>query len=176
MLKIFNTQLNGLFKGISEQEFPIEDAARLLAQAAIGDGNIYIHGFKEMQGILPQALEGLEAIPNGKPLFQDKQQMALSPVDRVLIASRYSHDSEAVSLAKQLQEEQIPFIALSTITDEQQEGIHDLADIHINLNVKRGLIPTETGERIGYPSLLVALYAIYAITLTLIDVMEELQE
>ncbi|MEH6943626.1 DUF2529 family protein [Bacillus sp. JJ722] len=176
MLKIFTTQLNGIFKNITEDEFIIEDAARLLAQAAISDGGIYIHGFKEMQGVLSQAIEGDEAIPHCKPLFVNNRLVSLSPVDRVILVSRHSHDEDALQLAHQLINEQIPFIALSSIVDSQQEGLQTLADLHIDLKLKRGLVPTETGERIGYPALLIALYVLYAINLTLIELLNELHE
>ncbi|WP_042351076.1 DUF2529 family protein [Bacillus massiliigorillae] len=174
MLKIFTTQLNGIFKSISDDEFTIEDAARLLAQAAISDGNIYIHGFKDMQGVLFQALEGDEAIPHCKPLYVNDELAKLSPVDRIILVSHHSHDEDALSLAHQLAQDYIPFIALSSIVDDEKEGLQNLADVHINLKLKRGLVPTETGERVGFPSLIVALYSLYTINLTLKELLEEL--
>lgn len=176
LLKIFSTQLTGVFKNISNDEFYMEDAARLLAQAVVGDGSIYIHGFQEMQGITNQAIDGIEPMPNCKPLPIDNTFDYVSAVDRVLIISRYSDDQEAIKLAEDLYKENIPFVAISTILDDQKEGIHTLADVHINLRQKRGLVPTETGERVGFPSLLTALYAFHGIQLTLNELLEELQE
>ena len=67
MLKIFSTQLNSLFKKVMEkEEFNMEDAARLLAQAAVGDGTIYIHGFGEMDGVTKEALNGIEPFIKAK--------------------------------------------------------------------------------------------------------------
>lgn len=175
MLKIFTTQLNGIFKSISDDEFTIEDAARLLAQAAISDGSIYIHGFNDMQGVLSQAIESEEAMPHCKPLYVNNQLATLSPVDRVILVSRHSHDAEALQLAQQLADEYIPFIALSSVVNTEIEGLQDMADVHIDLKLKRGLIPTETGERVGFPSLLIALYGLYAINLTLTELLEELE-
>lgn len=52
MLKMFSTQLTGLFNRLQEKEdFSIEDGARLLAQAAAGEGTVYIFGIKEMQAV-----------------------------------------------------------------------------------------------------------------------------
>ena len=48
---------------MEKEEFNIEDGARLLAQAAVGDGTIYIHGFGEMDGVTKEALEGVEPLP-----------------------------------------------------------------------------------------------------------------
>lgn len=176
MLKIFSTQLSGIFKSISNEEYSIEDAARLLAQAVIGDGTIYIHGFQEMKGVHCQAFEGIEEFPNCKPLFLNNQLASITEVDRVLILSRYSDDQEAIELAEKLHQKNIPFVALSTLKDEDQYGVHKLADVHINLHLKRGLVPTETGERTGFPTLIAALYAFQAISLTLNELLDEIQD
>ncbi|MGN1387952.1 MAG: DUF2529 domain-containing protein [Bacillus sp. (in: firmicutes)] len=173
MLKIFSTQLSGLFKAISQDEYAIEDAARLLAQAVIGDGHIYIHGFKEMKGVVAEALEGTDALPHCKAMPDIEQ---ISSVDRVLLFTRNSDDQEALALAEKLEELNVPFIGVSTVHDEMKTGLHDLAHIHINLNVKRGLVPTETGERVGYPSLLVALFTYHGIQLTLSELLEEIAD
>jgi len=173
MLKIFSTQLSGLFKAISQDEFAIEDAARLLAQAVIGDGHIYIHGFKEMKGVVSEALEGADALFNCKPMPTVEQ---ITSVDRVILFTRNSDDQEAIELAKQLEDKNVPFVGVSTVHNEMNEGIHDLAHIHLNLNIKRGLVPTDTGERVGHPSLLVALFAYHGIQLTLAELLEELEE
>ena len=67
MLKMFSTQLTGLFKSIMEkEEFNIEDAARLLTQAAVGEGTIYIYGFGEMEGVTNEALQGIEPLLKAK--------------------------------------------------------------------------------------------------------------
>lgn len=174
MLKIFTTQLNGVFNTIAKDEFSIEDAARLLAQAVIGDGHIYIHGFQEMQGAAHQAMHGIEPMSHCKPLFVDGQLADITEVDRVLLFSRYNDDSEAVKLAEEFSNMNVPFVAISTITDPDIKGIQHFADIHINLQLKRGLVPTDTGKRIGFPSLLVALYTFEIINLTLKEVLEDL--
>ncbi len=176
MLKIFSTQLTGIIKNITNDEFSIEDAARLLAQSTIGEGHIYICGLQEMAGVAYEATQGIEALPYFKVLSTSDNLSKLSSADRVLLITRYHNDEEAIQLAKQLSNQNIPFVALSTVMDPNQPGLQDLADIHINLHLKRGLVPTETGERIGYPSLLIALYTFHNITLTLRELLEELQE
>lgn len=176
MLKIFTTQLNGIIKSISEDEYTFEDGARLLAQAALGDGHIYIHGYNEMQGVLLHALEGSETFPHAKPLFEHGKQAEVTSVDRVIIVTRHSHDEDALQLARILMNNHIPFVALSSIVDKDKEGLQDLAEVHVDLKLKKELVPTETGERIGYPSLIVALYALYAIQLTLVELIDELED
>lgn len=51
MSKIFTTQLIGRLQKISEQELDIEDAARLLAQALVGEGSIYIFGENDLRSV-----------------------------------------------------------------------------------------------------------------------------
>ncbi|WP_374721269.1 DUF2529 domain-containing protein [Peribacillus tepidiphilus] len=174
MLKIFSTQLQGSFKKILDDEMSIEEAARLLAQGAAGDGRIFIHGFGEMEGIVAEALLGVEPFPHASPLFVNGKQESVSNVDRVLLFSRYANDPEAVALAQHLQEKGIPVAAVSTI--QSDEGLHTVCDIHIDLKLVKGLIPDEQGNRVGFPSLMVALFAYYGIKFTLEEILHELEE
>ena len=85
MLKIFSTQISGLFKKMIENEaFEMEDAGRLLAQAAVGDGSVFIHGFGEMQGVTAEALNGAEPFPKAKRYELGE---TISREDRFLIFS-----------------------------------------------------------------------------------------
>ncbi|MEJ9229600.1 DUF2529 domain-containing protein [Peribacillus butanolivorans] len=171
MLKIFSTQISGLFKKMMEKEaFEMEDAGRLLAQAAVGDGSVFVHGFGEMQGVAAEALEGEEPFPKAKR-YEDGA--AISREDRFLLLSRHSNDSEAVKLAKQLQKQDIPFVAVSTAVPSEEESLLELADVHIDLRIQRGLIPDETGNRYGYPTLIAALFAYYGIKFTLVEIIQE---
>lgn len=174
MLKIFSTQLNGLFKKIMEkEEFAIEDAARLLTQAAIGDGTIYIHGFHEMDGVTQEALKGIEPL-----LKASSYDAAFTPTseDRFLLFSRYSTDQEAIELAHKLKAEGVPFVAVSTVVSSDTESLESLADVHINLQVERGLIPKDDGNRTGYPTLLVALFVYTGIKFTIEEILQEYLE
>ncbi|CAH0345052.1 DUF2529 domain-containing protein [Bacillus sp. CECT 9360] len=178
MLKMFSTQTTGLFKKImDEEEFAFEDCARLLAQASIGDGTIYLHGFGEMKGILSEALEGVEPFPNVMALYDDKKELAsLTNADRVLFFTRYSDDSEALSLAKYLQKEGVPFTAVSTLVLSSGLSLDELADVHIDLRLQKGLVPDDNGKRVGFPSLMVALFAYYGIRFTLDEILQEYAE
>jgi hypothetical protein len=121
-MKMFTTQLTGLFKRIEEkEEFSFEDGARLLAQGQ----NIYIVGFKEMKGVEFEALEGAEPL-KGALTNVDAAKRA----DRVLLFTRHSDDQEAVELAGILHEKGIPFVAVSTPVSEDGK-LEELADVHI---------------------------------------------
>lgn len=101
MLKIFSTQLSGYFSRVSQkEEMNIEDSARLLAQALVGDGFIYLHGTNEMEGVIAEALFGAEPMKQAKRLFEDGKEVEVTSADRVLLISRFSTDEEVVAIAK----------------------------------------------------------------------------
>lgn len=173
MLKIFTTQLTGLFKKMDEnEEFSFEDGARLLAQAPAGDGAIYILGIGEMKAVEFEAMEGAEPFKWAKRLDASAVSK-LSDADRVVIFSRNSTDEPAVRVASALQEKAIPFVAVSTVMDETESGLSEMADVHINLGLKKGLIPDEFGGRFGLPTSMAALFAYYGLKFTIDEILAE---
>ncbi|WP_264739868.1 DUF2529 domain-containing protein [Cytobacillus firmus] len=171
MLKMFSTQLTGLFKRLQEkEEFSIEDSARLLAQAAAGDGKIYIYGTKEMAAIGYEAVQSQEPLRDAAILESDEE---VSETDRVIIFSRHSDDEEAAVLAKSLSEKGIPFVAVSTVKVESNVNIADLAHVHIDLKLAKGLLPDEEGNRFGYPASMAALFVYYGIKFTIDEILAE---
>lgn len=173
VLKIFSTQISGYFKKIAEQEeMNIEDGSRLLAQALIGNGSIYMYGTKEMEGVALEALYGEEPLKGAKPLFKGGELAAITSADRVLLISRFSTDVEAIELARRLQTEGHFIVGISAI----KEGVHSLeqfADVHIDTKLIKGLIPDEDGSRFGFPSLIVALLAYYGLKFTIDEIISE---
>ncbi|MBS4212567.1 DUF2529 domain-containing protein [Neobacillus rhizophilus] len=173
MLKMFTTQLTGLFKRIEEkEEFAFEDAARLLAQAPVGDGSIYIYGEKEMKAVAAEAVDGAEPLKSARALSMESVA-DLDIADRVLIFARTSTDEAPLSIASQLQEKGIPFVAVSTAVDESTGGLAEIADVHIDLRLTKGLLPDEFGNRIGYPSSMAALFVYYGLKFTIEEIIAE---
>lgn len=171
MLKILSTQLTGLFMNIKrKEEFHIEDGARLLAQAPIGEGKIYLKGFKEMKGIICEALEGAEPLANAKRLDAETE---LVHTDRVIIFTRFSNDEQAVQLGKRLSSKGIPFIAVSGGANEDGDCLLNIADIHINTHLVKPLLPTDDGERIGFPAPVPAFFIYYALKYTIDEILVE---
>lgn len=78
----------------------IEDSARLLAQALVGEGFIYLHGANEMEGVVAEALFGAEPMKQAKRLFENGKEVEVTSADRVLLISRFSTDEEIVAIAK----------------------------------------------------------------------------
>jgi uncharacterized phosphosugar-binding protein len=171
MLKMFSTQLTGLLNRLQEkEEFSIEDGARLLAQAAAGEGIIYILGTKEMQAVALEAVYGEEPLQSAAIFTEDVE---LEAADRVLLISRYSDDEESVGAARDLQERGIPFVAISTIRENETAGLHTMADVHIDLRLKKGLLPDEMGNRVGYPASIAALFIYFGLKFTIEEILEE---
>jgi hypothetical protein len=174
MLKMFTTQLTGVFQKIAgEEEYQIEDAARLLSQAPAGDGFIYIIGTAEMKGIAYEALEGAEPLRYTK-IISDPQLGGLSSADRVLLLSRFSTDEEAVRLAFLLAEKGVPFVSVCSCLDEEDPGqLAALADVHINLHLTKGLLPDDEGNRYGFPSAMTSLFVYHALKFTIDEILAE---
>ncbi|WP_226681861.1 DUF2529 domain-containing protein [Sutcliffiella horikoshii] len=181
MLKIFTTQLQGVFNRIgSSEEFAFEDAARLLAQAAVGDGRIYVHGVKEMKAVEAEATSGAEPLMSATLLSDLDSYHDLTDTDRALIVSRFSTDEEAIGTAKALKELGIEIVGISTEVEPLPEGsaegaetLESLSDVHIDLKLKKPLIPGDDGERFGFPSSMVALYVYHGLAFTLKEILEE---
>lgn len=165
VLKMFTTQLTGLFKRIEDKgEFSFEDGARLLAQAPVGDGSIYIIGLKEMKAVEFEALEGAEPL-KGVKVLTDVEELTES--DRVLMFTRFAED--AIELAEKLVEKGIPFVTIST-------GTVETADVHIDLGLKKGLLPDDVGNRYGYPSSMAGLYVYFGLKFTIEEILTEYEE
>jgi len=168
---MFLTQLNGLQQRIFEkEEESIEDTARLLAQAAIGEGKIYIKGFNEMEAVCSEAFLGAEPLKYATPIQSIKN---LSDADRVLIFTRYISDDAAISLAKELSEKGVPFAVVAGTDKSGAEDLAELADVHINTNLIKPMLPSETGERVGFPSALIGLYIYHCIKFQLDEILSE---
>lgn len=166
---MFTTQLIGLLKRISEkEEFPIEDAGRLLAQSLISEGTIYIKGFGEMAVIEKEAIDGVEPLSRIQSL---EPFVLLSEADRVLIASRFADDPEAIELAKKLSADGIPFAAIASKRGDS--GIEALADAFIDIRLTKGLLPTDDGGRTGFPSTIAGLYTYFLLKMTIEEIISE---
>jgi uncharacterized phosphosugar-binding protein len=175
MLKMFSTQLTGLFKRIQDkEEFAFEDAARLIAQAAVSGGSIFLFGHKEMEAVVLEATIGAEPLRYAKSFPIETTDIQES--DRAIIISRYSTDLEAIECGKKLQELGVPFIAISTKMVADTEDLFDLADVTMNLQLSKGLLPDEVGNRYGLPSSMAALFAYYGLKFTFDEILAEYEE
>ena len=152
----------------------IEDSARLLAQALVGEGFIYLHGTNEMDGIVAEALFGAEPMKQAKRLFENGKEVEVTSADRVLLISRFSTDEEVVAIAK-LQADGHSIVGISAI-QEGTESLEQYTDVHIDTKLLKGLIPDDEGNRYGFPSLMIALFAYHGIKFTIDEMLMNIKK
>ncbi|MCP6680905.1 DUF2529 domain-containing protein [Bacillus nakamurai] len=171
MLKIFTTQLAGIFSRIQDKESDaIEDGARLLAQAAVSGHSIYLYGANEMRGILCEAELGSEPLPSVKAFPETAE--AITESDRVLMFCSGPGTAGEQALAEELYEKGVGLVCVSPIVKDQP-GIEAFCDVHIDSKLKMPLLPDEDGTRYGFPSLMTGLYVYHALSFTLKEMLQE---
>ncbi len=168
MLKIFSTQLGSFFKKIGEQEVELEDGARLLAQTVIGEGRIFVHGFREMEAVMIEALFGVEPFPKAERLFVGGEMQIVNPTDRIVIISRFSDDTEILELAKSISH--VPIVAISAVTNDL---LSEYVDVHIDTKLIKPILPNEDGSRYGMPTTMTALFAYYGLLFSVKEIVDE---
>jgi hypothetical protein len=172
MIKIFTTQLIGRFQAIREDnEIVFEEAGRSLAQAAIGEGKIFVAGVGEMNGICEAILQGNDRL-EGMARLNLEQAGELTSLDRVVIFAPFSNDDRALSIADELVETDAEVIAISSAVNEGKTLVQ-AADYHIDFKVSSPIVPMESGEKIAAPLSLAALYAYYGLYLVVKEILEE---
>lgn len=161
MSKILTTQMSGLLQRIIQsEEEAIEETARLLAQAGVGEGNVYFACFDEMQVVELNALQGAEQFTK---LLPWTKETVICDADRVCIFTRSAHNTEAIALAQKLNDDFIPFAVVSSEVANSENPLADLAYTYISTRIKGGLLPNDLGERIVIPHAIAALFIYEAI-------------
>lgn len=166
MFKMLTTQLTGLYQRVLQtEEDNIEDAARLLAQAAIGEGNVYFACYGELQAVEDNAF--LSAAPFTK-LVRYTDDVELTDADRVCIFTPTADHPEAIALAEYCNDNFIPFAVVASEKASDDNVLSDLAYVYISLKVRGGLLPhpTDLSKRVVMPHLLAALFVYEAMKLS----------
>jgi uncharacterized phosphosugar-binding protein len=178
MMKIFTTQLTGhLNRILDQEEMNIEESARLLAQALIGEGTLYIYGYKELHGVVLEALTSTEPIARAEALLDEFGQIKnLSTEDRVLLFSYRSTDEEVISIAKNLSNQGIQTVGVSALIKNEDSGLETITDLHVDAKLRQPLIPGDDGERYGFPALMTSLYVYYALSFTIREILTEYED
>ncbi|MFJ5964276.1 DUF2529 domain-containing protein [Bacillus sp. NPDC093026] len=174
MLKIFTTQLSGIFSRIGEKEAEsIEDGARLLAQAVVSGHSVYFYGKHELAAVAIEASESKEPFPSCNVLPHDqKERASLHAGDRVLLFYSDPEDEEIKSLVKELYAQGTPIVGVGPAQTEPST-IEEHCDVHIDFQLKKPLVPAEDGTRFGYPALMTCLYVYHALSFTVKEIIEE---
>lgn len=163
MSKILTTQMTGMLQRIqNSEEEAIEDTARLLAQAGIGQGSVYFACFEEMKGIEINAMEGAAPFIKALPWSPEAD---LTDADRVIIFTRSCTNHQAIALAQKLYDQFIPFAVIASEPAGDDNVLSELAYTYISMKIRGGIIPhpSKIGERIVFPHMMAALFIYEAI-------------
>ncbi|MDS9472296.1 DUF2529 family protein [Sporosarcina pasteurii] len=159
-MKMLTTQLSGLLDRIAKNnEEAIEETARLLAQATVGEGRVIIAGLDELDTVCQVAMHSAEPFIGA---VQYNPEMTIGHADRVWVFTRSAEHPQALELACSLAAEFIPF-AVVTPEKTEENKLFDLATTYISTSLTRGLLPGENGERIVQPHALAALFIYEAV-------------
>lgn len=160
-MKILTTQIGGLLqRASSNNEEAVEETARLLAQATIGEGRVIFAGFGEFEAIGLNALHSAEPF-KGAICYEDG--MDINSADRVWLFTRSALDEKALQLARTLSEQFIPFSVIAGEKAVIENELADLAYTYITTGLVKGILPADDGSRIVQPHLLVALFLYEAV-------------
>ncbi|MCE4957573.1 DUF2529 family protein [Macrococcoides caseolyticum] len=153
MLKILGTQLNGIFKKIDMQETELDIAGRLLAQAVVGEGKIYVKGFGDLKHFESFVVNGKENLFDVDFYISDA---LVDKTDRVLVMSDV-YDECTVEFVDSLESRDIDYVLVCNRHD-------DITAMNfIDLSTPRALVPTEDFSRIITPHVMAMNYIYYAI-------------
>ncbi|MBU9710743.1 DUF2529 family protein [Evansella tamaricis] len=178
-MKIFHTQLQGLIQQLGGCEDKLEDAARLIAQSIVADGDVWIYAEDEMIGVVAQAMHGTDSLPN---LSLGEQGSLFDSMDTLLVFSPHKWSKDAMKVVMDAKGAGTNIIGVSSESTPQREtdmlsgekgAWIDNCTLHFSTGIKHGLVPTEDGNRIGAPHLIMGLYIYYGIYLTVMEFLEE---
>lgn len=159
MDKILQTQLTHILNGINKQEEEIEMASRLLAQAIIGEGNIYVRGLGDFELLEAWAAESETALPRMKTF---EGIAPITTADRVLVVSKFV-DEPLTTFLQELEEVGIEYVLVCNSRNPVAEVEFDFESVHhfIDLSSPREVIPTPDLERIVNPYVMAFMYIYY---------------
>lgn len=171
-MKMLTTQISGLLQRIAtNHEEAIEDTARLLAQATVGDGRVVIAGLNELNGIATNALEGTEPFVNAIPYSEN---LELGSMDRVWLFTRSSLNARALEIAKVLANRDVVFAVVATEKAAEGNELSELSDVYISTGISKGLLPNDEGGRVVEPHLLASLFIYEAVKLSYDEMLMDL--
>ncbi len=167
MMKILATQFNGKLQTLAKQEDELFDVVRLLAQALVGEGTVYVDAYGECEGLYPMLSEGPDQM---KRVTKIKDRKTLHAVDRVLIFTPDTERSDLLASLARYDAWHTPYaiVTLSDVTETLERSIAPLA-----LKFSKGLLPADDGSRHGLPSLALCSFLLTHILTQLQEMTEE---
>lgn len=174
-MKIFATQLQGVFQKIMEQEEEaIENGARLAAQGPAGTGRLLIYAAPPMRGNAVNLASHPDA-PAQTIQVIDTVEFKPEPVDRAIILAEKEEEEYLHSTIELLQSSDVPVVVIAPFTEEEGGMTLEPTDVWIHTHVHGGLVPDEHGNRIGHPSALSTLFVGQLLYLNIKELLDELE-
>ncbi len=160
-MKMLTTQIGGLFQRLAENnEEAIEETARLLAQATIGEGKVIFAGFDELSTVYTVSQNELDPFIGATEYQSNKE---INTPDRVWILTKSAKDPRALKLARALSLQFIPFAALAIEKEDKDNELAHLAATYISTGLTKGLLPGDDGQRMVQPHALATLFVYEAV-------------
>lgn len=173
MLKIFNTQLNGIFSKIDAQIEEIEIASQLLMQAANGEGKIRIKTFDEINNFHNFMINGQESLPHSESLNKLDEIKKIDSTDRVLLAGTFFTEELNEWITK-LNDYDIDFVVIAN--KDKTDKAHESLMHYIDLSTPRAIVPTADYSKIITPHLMVLNYIYYIMFAEMYEITQDLNE
>jgi hypothetical protein len=167
MMKILDTHFNGKLQTLAKQEDELYDVVRLLSQALVGEGTVYVDAYGECEGLHPMLSEGPDQM---KRVTKIKDRKTLHAVDRVLIITPDTERSDLLASLARYDAWHTPY-AIVTLSDVAETLERSIAPLALKFN--KGLLPAEDGSRHGLPSLALCAFLLTHILTQLQEMTEE---
>lgn len=177
-MKIFTTQLQGLLAQNEPDEDTLEDAARIICQAIISDGTLYIWSEGDLAGLTHQAVSANDAIKDCRELTNN-DLAKLNPLDTLILAAADRQSPAGENLVQAANHAGTRLIGISSdapLDESAGAPWTDKVDVLLSNGVKQGLVPQDDGSRIGTPHLLAALYLYYPLYFAVNEILEDISE
>ncbi|WP_185819955.1 DUF2529 family protein [Salibacterium salarium] len=170
-MKVFATQLQGVFnKILEEEEESVENGSRLLAQGPGGTGKLLISGTSSMEGNAV-TLAGHPDAPADTKMRRIDEHTIPEPIDRVLLLAE--KEESLTSMLTTLKQNEVPVVVIAPFPEEDGGVELEPTDVWLQTHVKGGIVPDVNGDRIGSPSALSTLFAGQLLFLNMKEMLEE---
>lgn len=170
MLKIFNTQLNGIFSKIDAQVEEIEIASQLLMQAIAGEGHIYIKSFDDLSYFSDYIVNSAEQLPSSKKINILADIKNLDTTDRVLLIAPFI-TNEVSHWINELNHKDIDFVLISN--KDKENKTHEQLMHYVDLQSPRAIVPTADFSKIITPHTMAINYIYYIMFAEIYEMKEE---
>ncbi|MBB6450488.1 hypothetical protein HNR44_002471 [Geomicrobium halophilum] len=171
MLKMYTTQLQRVFSSIQDQEEEIADSARLLAQALVGEGEIYVSASRRFAPLAAAIVQNQDT-PDGISCISWTDTIKVTAADRLLILTNGKETNQEIEDLQQLLTLNIPLVLLGPGHPDLSfvEGMEEPIMV---TTPSSPIVPALDGTKSGFPTELGMIYAYQAMIFQLLEIIEE---